>query len=89
MSADKFSAWREKHTADEKCSSNHEGPSTEMERFAAKDMFSKSLDYNLMYLYLVGDGDSKSFLDVWDIYGPCDHCIQVNNIITKRNSKEY
>ena len=60
-----------------------------MERFAVKDMFSKPLDYNLMYLYLVGDGDSKSFLDVWDIYSPCDHCIRVSNIITKRNSKEY
>ena len=44
-----------------------------MERVAVKEMFSKSLDYNLMYKYLVGDGDSKSFLDVWDIYRACDH----------------
>ena len=89
MSADKFSAWREKHIADGNCSSNYEGPSTEMERVAVKDMFSSSLNSNLMYLYLVGDGDSKSFMDVWNIYGPCDHCIRVSNIVTKRNSKEY
>ena len=25
--------------------------------------------YGLKYEYLVGDGDSKSFLDVWNIYG--------------------
>ena len=58
-----------------------------MERVAVKEMFSKSLDYNLMYKYLVGDGDSKSFLDVWDIYRACDHWYQVG-IITQ-NSKEY
>ena len=42
----------------------YEGPSTEMEKFAIYDTFLKSLDWNLMYRYLVGDGDSKSFLDV-------------------------
>ena len=52
-----------------------------MERFAVKDMFNKSLDYNLLYLCLVVDGDSKLFLDVLDNYGPCDHCIRVSNII--------
>ena len=89
MSANEFFNWREKHVAEGKCSSNYEGPSTEMERFAVHDMFSKSLDYNLMYRYLVGDGDSKSFLDVWDIYGACDHCHRVSSIINKRSSKEY
>ena len=69
MSADEFSIWREKHVAEGKCSSNYEGPSTEMKTVAVKEMLSKSLDYNLMYRYLVGDGDYKLFLDVWDIYG--------------------
>ena len=59
MSANEFSIWREKHVAEGKCSSSYEGPSTEMERVAVKEMFSKSLNYNLMYRYLVGDGDSK------------------------------
>ena len=89
MSVNKFSIWREKHVAEGKCSSNYEGPSTEIERVSVKEMFSKSMNYNLMYRYLVGDGDSKLFLDVWDIYGAYHHCYQVSHIINKPSSKEY
>ena len=49
MSAYKFSIGREKHVAGGKCSSNYEGLFTEMEKVAVKEMFSKSLDYNLIY----------------------------------------
>ena len=84
-----FTEWEKKHKETGECSSNFEGPSTEMERVAVKDMFYKSLDSNLMYLYLVGDGDSKSFLDIWDIYGACNHCREKSNILVKRTSREY
>ena len=87
LSADEFSLWKENHVAANECGSNFVGPSTEMERFAVKDMFEKSLDHNLMYLYLVGDGDSKSYLDVWNIYGVCSHCVQVRDCCLSAQAK--
>ena len=60
-------------------------PSTEIKRVAVK----KLLEFNLMYSYVVGNGESKSFLDIWDVYGVCDHCIKVLRIINKISSKEY
>ena len=84
-----FIDWKKVHQEKGECSSNFEGPSTEMERVAVKDMFQKSLESNLMYLYLVGDGDSKSFKDIWDIYGACNHCRDKSDILVKRASREY
>ena len=64
MSEEDFQIWLHHHVEDGQCQSNFEGPPTEMEREAIKTMFSRSQNYNLIYLYLVGDGDSKSFLDI-------------------------
>ena len=36
-----FEQWKKQHVASGQCSSNYEGLSTEMERAATKDMFSK------------------------------------------------
>ena len=88
-STDDFATWRENHIAAGECSNNFDGPSTEMERAAVKDMFEKSLVHNLMYLYLVGDGDSKSFLDVWKVYGVCQHCQSVQHLLLNRSGKDY
>ena len=60
-----------------------------MERLAVKEMFEASKHFNLVYQYLVGDGDCKSFLDVWDIYGVCAHCRSMSSVLLKRSSKEY
>ena len=54
---------------------------------AVRKMFSRSRQHKLMYL--VGDGDSKAFLDVWDVYGICQHCEKVKSILIKRGGPEY
>ena len=61
----------------------------DLRRLAVKQMFNKSSDYGLRYKWLVGDRDSKCFLDVWDVYGPCDLCLKNAHQLTKRNSEEY
>ena len=81
--------WYDHHIKDHKCDANFEGSSSEMERQAVAEMFQASKDFGLRYQYLVGDGDSKSFLDVWDTYGICDHCEKVRDIISKRNGPEF
>ena len=50
------------------------GPSSEMERHGMKLLYERSDKYNLVYKYLIGDGDTKSFCDVWDHYDLCDEC---------------
>ena len=52
-------------------------------------MFTQSVEYGLRYKWMVGDGDSKCYLDVWDVYGPCSDCVQYGHLLTKRNSPEY
>ena len=64
----------ENHVDSGECSNHFDVSSTEMKRKAVENMFENSLSHNLMYLYLVGDGDSKSFIDIWKIYGICEHC---------------
>ena len=39
-----------------------------------KSLYQRSLGYNLVYKYLIGDGDTKSFCDVWDFYDLCEDC---------------
>ena len=46
------------------CFSSFSGPSSEMERFAMKELFQRSKEYNLVYKNLITDGDTKSFTDV-------------------------
>ena len=43
----------------------------------------------MQYRYLVGDGDTKSFIDVWDIYGVCVDCEKFAHILTKRVPGEF
>ena len=87
ISKEEFDSWYAGH--EEECNKNFEGASSEMERHAVKAMFHRSTEYGLRYEHLVGDGDSKSFLDVWDIYGVCDLCRKHSSILTKRSSKEF
>ena len=86
---DEFELWQHDHEASGKCSANFEGASSEMERNAVRTMFLASTDYKLRYKALVGDGDTKAYLDVWDVYGCCDLCLKWQHLLTKRNSPEY
>ena len=84
-----FDAWQQQHDEKGECSANFDGPSSEMERIAVKDLFQSSLQHKLIYKWLVGDGDSKCFLDVWDCYGVCDLCLEHKDLLTKRSSPDY
>ena len=49
-------------THEQRCPINHEGSSGAMERYAAVEMFTRSIEkHNLFYNIFVGDGDSSSF----------------------------
>ena len=64
-----YQAWYEKHQSD--CSLNHEGSSPAMETAGAKKMFEASVEnHNLYYTSFYGDGDSKAYPAVKDVYGP-------------------
>lgn len=71
------------------CSANFAGASSEMEQMAVKEMFSTSLEHNLRYKWLVADGDSKYYLDIWNIHGACKPCNKYQHLITKRDSPEF
>ena len=47
-----------------------------MERKAARDMFSRSENHGLIYEVMVSDGDSKAYIDVFDVYGFCKDYIE-------------
>ena len=66
----KFEDWKRRHT----CDKTFVGPSSEMERFGLKELFKRSSGYGLVYKNLIGDGDTKAYLDVWDHYELCDLC---------------
>ena len=89
LNEDDFEAWKAVHESKGECSSNFEGPSSEMERHAVRSMFVSSLEKGLRYKWLVGDGDSKCYLDVWNVYGCCTDCEKWSHLLTKRNSPEY
>ena len=71
------------------CTANFSGPSTEMERAAGKDLFLRSTDYCLIYKILVSDGDSKTYIDVFDIYGVCDLCKKQKTKFTNINDADF
>lgn len=51
------------------CLINHKGSAPAMEVFGTKNIFERSLaKHNLRYIYLLGDGDTKSFTAVENIY---------------------
>ena len=60
-----------------------------MERKAVWEMYHTSPRYGLMYKFFLSDGDSKSYLDIWDDRGVCEHCQKKKDLLTKRTSKEF
>ena len=82
-----FNEWKETHH--QNCEHNFIGPSSEMERASVAKMFKRSLDYGLIYKYLVSDGDSKSYLDVWDTYQLCDHCVTKKDKLDDKSSENF
>ena len=73
----------------EHCDVNFQGGSSNKERVAVLKMFKRPAEFTLQYEFLVGDGDSKAFLDVWDCYGVCSHCERIRHILTKRVGDEF
>ena len=71
-----FDAWFQNHD----CKGNFEGSSP-------KAIWSKSLEYNVQYKFMVSDGDSKAYNAVWDVYGVCDVCNRYEKM--NKNSEEY
>lgn len=69
-SEEEFDAWQEQHA----CDGNYGGSSPSMELEAAKRILGRSQDYNLRYMYMICDGDSKSYSAIWNFYGVCDLC---------------
>ena len=53
-----------------------------MERKAARDMSTRSEKHGLIYEVMVSDGDSKAYIDVFDVYGVCKDCIEVKQKYT-------
>ena len=67
--SEEFQIWYEGHK--NKCFGNYDGTSGSMEVVIAKDIWSRSLEFGFRYKYMVGDGDSRSYNAIWDIYGCC------------------
>ena len=58
-----YKEWKETHS--EFCSINHHGSSGAMEITGLNRLFKRSINlYKLRYTFYIGDGDSKSFVDV-------------------------
>jgi len=88
-SDEEFAAWKEEnHYSD--CSLNFSGPSTEMERHSMKIMFARSIENgNLIYKWLVSDGDTKAFLDVVHSYPLCIQCQGNMEVMKDKSSDSY
>lgn len=62
-----YNLWRESHI----CSINYEGSAPSMEPAGALRIFKRSIENRgLRYIHYYGDGDSKSYSTVKDVYGP-------------------
>ena len=60
-----YAAWRNSHI----CNFNYKGSAPGMEPEGAKRIFSRSIEnQNLRYSEFLGDGDSKSYVNVKEIY---------------------
>ena len=70
--SEEFQTWYASHKAS--CTENHTASSGAMEKEIAKRIWNNSLKYNLHYKYMVCDGDSKAYNNVWDTYGCCHDC---------------
>ena len=78
----------------DECEINHKGSSVSMEKEAVVQLFSRSLDYKLRYIRILGDGDSKSYAAVRalnDGKGPYHKCVnefQVNLSDSENEDKD-
>ena len=62
---DAYADWRNTHI----CTITYDGHAGGMETEGAKQVFNRSIDkHKLRYTHFLGDGDSKSFLSVKDVY---------------------
>ena len=67
LSEEDFNIWYEIHKAS--CSTNYDGSAPMMEVEGAKRMFARSIaNRNVRYMKYLGDGDSKAYLCVKDMY---------------------
>ena len=67
LSADDFTIWYEKHKDD--CAANYDGSAPMMEVEGTKRMFERSItNRNVRYIKYYGDGDSKAYREVKDVY---------------------
>ena len=64
----KFETWKASH----KCGLNYKGSSPAMEKEGVIHIYKNSVEkHGLYYTSFYGDGDSKSYTAVKNIYGPC------------------
>ena len=62
-----FDSWKASH----RCNLNYKGSSPGMEKLGAQKIFQRSVQkHNLYYTSFYGDGDSKAFSAIKDVYGP-------------------
>ena len=67
LDSDRHTQWKANH----QCNLNYKGSSPIMEKVGAVKMFERSVETRgLYYTSSYGDGDSKSYSGVKDIYGP-------------------
>lgn len=60
-----YAEWEQSHAAN--CQSNHEGSAGKMECDAVVEMFQRSEDlYSVKYSHYIGDGDSKTFKQIFE-----------------------
>ncbi|KAJ8051080.1 hypothetical protein HOLleu_04515 [Holothuria leucospilota] len=83
--SEEYKLWYKKHESS--CQKNFEGSSSAMERECAKDMWKRSLDFDIRYKNMICDGDSKAFSDVWNVYGVCEQCSTYEEM--SKQSKAY
>ena len=82
-SSEEFRTWYATHSSN--CTENHTGSSGAMEKDIARRLWSNSLAFNLRYKYMVCDGDSKAYNNVWDVYGCCEDCNKWERMDRKSN----
>jgi hypothetical protein len=80
-------AWAEQDSHE--CAKNFASASSEMERKSLKVMFERSLESNLIYKYLISDGDCKGYNDVLLTYEVCKHCDSKREELSCKSGAAY
>ncbi|KAK3720687.1 hypothetical protein QZH41_003444 [Actinostola sp. cb2023] len=83
LSEVEFNAWKENHG----CLGDYKDSSPSMEAACARRIWNASFNYKIEYRFMVSDGDSKAYNEVWDIYGVCEECDKYENM--RETSEEY